>query len=172
MPARNHKGERLLLFLGIIDILQNYRLFKKLEHTWKSILHDADSISVHNPSFYAERFQDYLRTKVFIKGRCGVRLAAGVYTRVGCWARAGWSVGVRGGPLRRGFRSVSWYGGECLGLSASSRARRCWWCFRRLRRSAAPRCVGVCPSFPWNFSRGAERASSEQVPFHSALLHG
>ena len=31
VPAKNQKGERLLLFLGIIDILQNYRLFKKLE---------------------------------------------------------------------------------------------------------------------------------------------
>jgi hypothetical protein len=68
VPARNQKGERLLLFLGIIDILQNYRLFKKLEHTWKSILHDGDSISVHNPSFYAERFQTYLGKRVFIRG--------------------------------------------------------------------------------------------------------
>ena len=25
IPARNHKGERLLIFLGIIDILQSYR---------------------------------------------------------------------------------------------------------------------------------------------------
>ncbi|KAI6225395.1 PIPK domain-containing protein [Aphelenchoides fujianensis] len=67
VPARNQKGERLLLFLGIIDILQNYRLFKKLEHTWKSILHDGDSISVHNPSFYAERFQTYIGKHVFIR---------------------------------------------------------------------------------------------------------
>ncbi|KAI6220211.1 PIPK domain-containing protein [Aphelenchoides besseyi] len=67
VPARNQKGERLLLFLGIIDILQNYRLFKKLEHTWKSILHDGDSISVHNPSFYAERFQTYIGKRVFIR---------------------------------------------------------------------------------------------------------
>ncbi|CAD5207355.1 unnamed protein product [Bursaphelenchus okinawaensis] len=67
VPARNHKGERLLLFLGVIDILQSYRLFKKLEHTWKSILHDGDSISVHNPSFYAERFQGYIATKVFVR---------------------------------------------------------------------------------------------------------
>lgn len=37
------KGERLLIFLGIIDILQSYRLFKKLEHTWKSVLHDGVS---------------------------------------------------------------------------------------------------------------------------------
>ncbi|VDK43809.1 unnamed protein product, partial [Anisakis simplex] len=64
-PARNQKGENLLLFLGIIDILQNYRLLKKLEHTWKSVLHDGDSISVHNPTFYAQRFLEFLKTQVF-----------------------------------------------------------------------------------------------------------
>lgn len=44
IPARNDKGERLLLFIGIIDILQSYRLKKKLEHTFKSIIHDGVSI--------------------------------------------------------------------------------------------------------------------------------
>lgn len=43
IPARNAKGERLLLFIGIIDILQSYRLKKKLEHTWKSMIHDGVS---------------------------------------------------------------------------------------------------------------------------------
>lgn len=64
-PARNQKGEKLLLFLGIIDILQNYRLLKKLEHTWKSVLHDGDTISVHNPTFYAQRFLGFLKNQVF-----------------------------------------------------------------------------------------------------------
>lgn len=41
IPARSEKGERLLLFIGIIDILQSYRLKKKLEHTFKSIIHDG-----------------------------------------------------------------------------------------------------------------------------------
>ena len=43
IPARNHKGERLLLYLGIIDILQSYRIRKKLEHTFKAIIHDGVS---------------------------------------------------------------------------------------------------------------------------------
>lgn len=30
-----------MLFLGVIDILQKYRFFKKFEHTWKSILYKA-----------------------------------------------------------------------------------------------------------------------------------
>lgn len=67
IPARNAKGERLLLFLGIIDILQSYRLKKKLEHTWKSMLHDGDTVSVHRPGFYAERFQDFMAKTVFKK---------------------------------------------------------------------------------------------------------
>lgn len=44
IPARSEKGERLLLYIGIIDILQSYRLKKKLEHTFKSIIHDGVSI--------------------------------------------------------------------------------------------------------------------------------
>lgn len=67
IPARNAKGERLLLYLGVIDILQSYRLKKKLEHTWKSILHDGDSVSVHRPGFYAQRFQDFMAKTVFKK---------------------------------------------------------------------------------------------------------
>ncbi|XP_062548103.1 phosphatidylinositol 4-phosphate 5-kinase type-1 gamma isoform X7 [Armigeres subalbatus] len=67
IPARSEKGERLLLFIGIIDILQSYRLRKKLEHTWKSIIHDGDTVSVHRPSFYAQRFQDFMAKTVFKK---------------------------------------------------------------------------------------------------------
>ena len=67
IPARNSRGERLLLYVGIIDILQSYRFRKKLEHTWKSVLHDGDTISVHRPGFYAQRFHDFMSTKVFRK---------------------------------------------------------------------------------------------------------
>jgi len=67
IPARNHKGERLLLYLGIIDILQSYRIRKKLEHTFKAIIHDGDTVSVHRPNFYAHRFLDFMADKVFKK---------------------------------------------------------------------------------------------------------
>ena len=46
IPARNHKGERLLLYLGIIDILQSYKIRKKLEHTIKAIIHDGVSTDI------------------------------------------------------------------------------------------------------------------------------
>uniref|UniRef100_A0A3Q1GUF4 Phosphatidylinositol-4-phosphate 5-kinase, type I, gamma b n=1 Tax=Acanthochromis polyacanthus TaxID=80966 RepID=A0A3Q1GUF4_9TELE len=61
IPAVGSKGERLLLFIGIIDILQSYRLIKKLEHSWKSLIHDGDTVSVHRPSFYAERFYKFCK---------------------------------------------------------------------------------------------------------------
>ncbi|KAI1280551.1 Phosphatidylinositol 4-phosphate 5-kinase type-1 alpha [Halotydeus destructor] len=67
IPARNAKGERLLIFLGIIDILQSYRLKKKMEHTLKSIFADGDTVSVHRPDFYALRFQDFMAKTVFKK---------------------------------------------------------------------------------------------------------
>ena len=64
IPAKNSKGENLLLFMGIIDILQSYRLKKKLEHTLKSMIHDGDSISVHKPSYYCKRFYEFMSTTV------------------------------------------------------------------------------------------------------------
>ncbi|XP_069042221.1 phosphatidylinositol 4-phosphate 5-kinase type-1 gamma isoform X6 [Lepisosteus oculatus] len=67
IPAVNGKGERLLLYIGIIDILQSYRLIKKLEHTWKALVHDGDTVSVHRPSFYADRFFKFMSTTVFRK---------------------------------------------------------------------------------------------------------
>ncbi|XP_032903119.1 phosphatidylinositol 4-phosphate 5-kinase type-1 gamma-like isoform X2 [Amblyraja radiata] len=67
IPAVNGKGERLLLYIGIIDILQSYRLIKKLEHTWKALVHDGDTVSVHRPSFYAERFYKFMSNTVFRK---------------------------------------------------------------------------------------------------------
>uniref|UniRef100_A0A8C9KW93 Phosphatidylinositol-4-phosphate 5-kinase type 1 gamma n=1 Tax=Serinus canaria TaxID=9135 RepID=A0A8C9KW93_SERCA len=67
IPAVNGKGERLLLHVGIIDILQSYRFIKKLEHTWKALVHDGDTVSVHRPSFYAERFFKFMTNTVFRK---------------------------------------------------------------------------------------------------------
>uniref|UniRef100_A0A3P9Q652 Phosphatidylinositol-4-phosphate 5-kinase type 1 alpha n=1 Tax=Poecilia reticulata TaxID=8081 RepID=A0A3P9Q652_POERE len=61
IPARNSKGERLLVYIGIIDILQSYRF----EH--KPFLPTQDTVSVHRPSFYAERFQKFMSNVVFKK---------------------------------------------------------------------------------------------------------
>ncbi|XP_053501713.1 phosphatidylinositol-4-phosphate 5-kinase, type I, beta a isoform X3 [Ictalurus furcatus] len=102
IPAK-HKDEKLLIFLGIIDILQSYRFIKKVEHSWKALVHDGvssctvslldvftcvecwrcvcdyrvcvcvcvcvlqDTVSVHRPSFYAERFLKFMGGTVFKK---------------------------------------------------------------------------------------------------------
>ncbi|XP_067378401.1 phosphatidylinositol 4-phosphate 5-kinase type-1 beta isoform X1 [Channa argus] len=67
IPAKTHKDEKLLIFLGIIDILQSYRFIKKLEHSWKALVYDGDSVSVHRPGFYASRFLKFMSTRVFRK---------------------------------------------------------------------------------------------------------
>ncbi|XP_051964645.1 phosphatidylinositol 4-phosphate 5-kinase type-1 beta-like [Xyrauchen texanus] len=67
IPARTHRDEKLLIFLGIIDILQSYRFMKKLEHSWKALVYDGDTVSVHRPSFYANRFLKFMSTRVFRK---------------------------------------------------------------------------------------------------------
>uniref|UniRef100_A0A671P7K0 Phosphatidylinositol-4-phosphate 5-kinase, type I, alpha, b n=1 Tax=Sinocyclocheilus anshuiensis TaxID=1608454 RepID=A0A671P7K0_9TELE len=67
IPARNSKGERILIYIGIIDILQSYRFIKKVEHSWKALVHDGDTVSVHRPGFYAERFQHFMCSTVFKK---------------------------------------------------------------------------------------------------------
>jgi len=43
IPAKNTRGDHLLLFVGIIDILQSYRLSKKVEHTLKAMVSEAVS---------------------------------------------------------------------------------------------------------------------------------
>ncbi|XP_028553432.1 phosphatidylinositol 4-phosphate 5-kinase 6 isoform X1 [Dendrobium catenatum] len=50
----------VILFFGIIDILQDYDLTKKLEHAYKSIQYDPTSISAVDPKQYSKRFRDFI----------------------------------------------------------------------------------------------------------------
>lgn len=54
----------VVLCFGIIDILQEYNLAKKMEHTLKSMQFDSVSISAVDPHLYSQRFQNFIR-KVF-----------------------------------------------------------------------------------------------------------
>ncbi|XP_068641173.1 phosphatidylinositol 4-phosphate 5-kinase 8-like isoform X2 [Aristolochia californica] len=54
----------VVLYLGIIDILQEYNITKKIEHACKSLQFDPMTISAVEPKFYAKRFIDFLE-KVF-----------------------------------------------------------------------------------------------------------
>ena len=51
----------VVLYFGIIDILQTYNLGKRLEHAYKSIQFDSLSISAVNPTLYSKRFQNFMR---------------------------------------------------------------------------------------------------------------
>ncbi|GJY52125.1 phosphatidylinositol 4-phosphate 5-kinase 6-like protein [Tanacetum coccineum] len=50
----------VILFFGIIDILQDYDISKKLEHAYKSFQYDSTSISAVDPRLYSKRFKDFL----------------------------------------------------------------------------------------------------------------
>ncbi|KAL2487318.1 Phosphatidylinositol 4-phosphate 5-kinase 9 [Abeliophyllum distichum] len=59
-----HEEYDVVLYLGIIDILQEYDVGKKIEHAYKSVQFDAMSISAVDPTFYSQRFQEFIQ-KVF-----------------------------------------------------------------------------------------------------------
>ncbi|XP_076896660.1 phosphatidylinositol 4-phosphate 5-kinase 6-like [Bidens hawaiensis] len=50
----------VILFFGIIDILQDYDISKKLEHAYKSFQYDPTSISAVDPIQYSKRFRDFI----------------------------------------------------------------------------------------------------------------
>ncbi|KAI3445137.1 hypothetical protein Pfo_001802 [Paulownia fortunei] len=50
----------VILVLGIIDILQDYDISKKLEHAYKSFQYDPSSISAVDPRQYSKRFRDFI----------------------------------------------------------------------------------------------------------------
>ncbi|MQM13397.1 hypothetical protein Taro_046323 [Colocasia esculenta] len=52
----------VVLYLGIIDILQEYNMSKKIEHAYKSFQFDSLSISAVDPTLYASRFKSFIQT--------------------------------------------------------------------------------------------------------------
>lgn len=56
----------VVMFFGIIDILQDYDITKKLEHAYKSFQYDPTSISAVDPRQYSRRFRDFI-LKIFIE---------------------------------------------------------------------------------------------------------
>ncbi|CAD6222761.1 unnamed protein product [Miscanthus lutarioriparius] len=50
----------VILYFGIIDILQDYDISKKLEHAYKSFQYDPTSISAVDPRQYSRRFRDFI----------------------------------------------------------------------------------------------------------------
>jgi 1-phosphatidylinositol-4-phosphate 5-kinase len=68
IPGREEKDKQILhdccdvvLYLGIIDILQEYNMTKKIEHAYKSLHFDSLSISAVDPTFYSQRFLEFIK---------------------------------------------------------------------------------------------------------------
>jgi len=54
-------ADDVVLYMGIIDILQDYNMSKKLEHGWKSFYLDGQAISAVDPALYSKRFTNFMR---------------------------------------------------------------------------------------------------------------
>ena len=54
----------VVVYIGIIDLLQKYNMKKKIEHAYKSIKYKYNplSISIPEPQFYSERFLNFIHT--------------------------------------------------------------------------------------------------------------
>ncbi|CAF1179343.1 unnamed protein product, partial [Adineta ricciae] len=67
IPAINGKGERLLLFLGIIDILQTFDICKVMQRQYQTVENRdvVDERSIVEADFYARRFKEFLFERVF-----------------------------------------------------------------------------------------------------------
>ncbi|KAJ0966644.1 hypothetical protein J5N97_023561 [Dioscorea zingiberensis] len=57
-----HEASDVVLYVGIIDILQDYNIAKRIEHAYKALQFDSISISAVDPEFYSERFLGFIQT--------------------------------------------------------------------------------------------------------------
>ncbi|RRT53169.1 hypothetical protein B296_00037917, partial [Ensete ventricosum] len=62
----------VVLYMGIIDILQEYNMGKKIEHAYKSLHLDSVSISAVDPHLYSRRFLKFIQAAVFPGGNAAV----------------------------------------------------------------------------------------------------
>ncbi|QCD84901.1 phosphatidylinositol 4-phosphate 5-kinase 1-like [Vigna unguiculata] len=58
----------VILYFGIIDILQDYDISKKIEHAYKSLQVDSTSISAVDPKLYSKRFRDFIH-RIFVEDK-------------------------------------------------------------------------------------------------------
>ncbi|KAM7252821.1 hypothetical protein ACFE04_025439 [Oxalis oulophora] len=65
-PSRSGEVHEVVLYFGIIDILQDYDITKRLEHAYKSLQVDSTSISAVDPKLYSKRFRDFIG-RIFVE---------------------------------------------------------------------------------------------------------
>lgn len=68
IPSRCGETCDVVLYFGIIDILQDYDISKKLEHAYKSLQAKPSSISAVDPKLYSKRFRDFVG-RIFMEDR-------------------------------------------------------------------------------------------------------
>ncbi|KAF2615658.1 hypothetical protein F2Q70_00006950 [Brassica cretica] len=55
----------VILYLGIIDIFQDYGVRKRIEHCYKSIQYSSKTVSAVHPKTYSSRFQGFV-SQIFL----------------------------------------------------------------------------------------------------------
>ncbi|CAF2869149.1 unnamed protein product [Rotaria sp. Silwood2] len=67
IPAVNEKGERLLLFFAIIDILQTFDICKVMQRQYQTVENRevVDDRSIVEADYYADRFKKFVFERVF-----------------------------------------------------------------------------------------------------------
>lgn len=68
IPSYTGEVYEVVLYCGIIDILQDYDISKKIEHAYKSLQVDPASISAVDPKQYSKRFRDFIG-RIFVIDR-------------------------------------------------------------------------------------------------------
>ncbi|KAL9229109.1 hypothetical protein vseg_004616 [Gypsophila vaccaria] len=68
ISSRNSETYEVIIYFGIIDILQDYDITKRLEHAYKSLQADPTSISAVDPKLYSKRFRDFVG-RIFVEDR-------------------------------------------------------------------------------------------------------
>ncbi|KAL6984454.1 Phosphatidylinositol 4-phosphate 5-kinase 1 [Sarracenia purpurea var. burkii] len=69
IPSRSGEIYEIVLYFGIIDILQDYNISKKIEHAYKSFqVDDPSSISAVDPKLYSKRFREFIG-RIFVEDR-------------------------------------------------------------------------------------------------------
>ncbi|GER38715.1 phosphatidylinositol-4-phosphate 5-kinase [Striga asiatica] len=67
-PSRSREVYEVVLYFGVIDILQDYDISKKLERAYKSLQVDPTSISAVDPKLYSKRFREFIG-RIFIEDK-------------------------------------------------------------------------------------------------------
>jgi Phosphatidylinositol-4-phosphate 5-Kinase len=70
---QSSKSRVRIIHLGIVDYLQSYNFFKKMEFFLKGFGHSQSykhSLSAVPPEIYSTRFADFLKMKVFTSTNC------------------------------------------------------------------------------------------------------